>query len=74
MSGTRYPEFTLDQYIRMVARWPPPSARYRRTGCPSDLRDPAHGQQRVAVIAPRDRGNVLDLPSLPKRENLGEES
>jgi hypothetical protein len=74
MSGTRYPESTLDRCMRMVARWQRAERQVPEDWRPSDLRDPAHGPQRVAVIAPRDRGNVLDLPSLPKRENLGDES
>jgi hypothetical protein len=73
MSGTRYSESTLDQYMRMMARWSAHRAPVRRTGRPPDLRDPAHGPQRIAVIAPKTRGQRLDLPAAEEGEPWGGE-
>jgi len=68
MSGTRYSESTLDEYMRMAAG----RQRCRAPGTGGlaahpDLRAPAHGPKRVAVIAPRDRGQ-RPRPARPAEE------
>lgn len=71
MSGTRYSESTLDQYMRMVARWQNAGRPVPEEWVPTLTSETQHTARSALLWYHRETGgNVLDLPAPPKVERV----